>query len=562
MKLLKRINPSIPFFLGVIFLFIACEPKSQSNWELANENKDLLKVSTIFTAPNDVRYKLATESGLDSAVNWCKESGVTRVFIESFRGYTAEREVLENAKKRFEAEGIEASGCVTTVNFGKQTTGWELIACYTNEQTRKELKEIFEYTASIFDVIMIDDFLFTDCECEECLEACGDQDIYQYRCDMMNMISREYIQKPARAVNPNVRIINKFPQWYDRFHERGYEVKGEIESYEITWVGTETRDNDFVNDTEGLNLPQYGAYYIMRWLKDLGKEKTEGGWFDALGTTEKTYVEQARQTVLADATELMLFSYGGLIRETNTYGNRTGTGIANTEAFRKELPGLFELAKLIDGKPIKGILATKPPNSSPKIFYDSAGVKISKSEETYMYNFLGMLGLPLVPKGQIDMNANAAFFPIHIIKDPEYQNKIESFIQDGKPVLITDGLASQIQDIDMHENVQVLQVNGNPRDVLRLGRDELNEMRKPLLKPFGISFDAPAMVSLYLMGDDLIVIENFKDEAVNVILETEFSMDPDIQLTLPADAQIGGDLNTNKLEISELPPRTLVAIGI
>ena len=120
---------------------------------------------------------------------------------------------------------------------------------------------------------------------------------------MMNMISREYIQKPARAINPNVKIINKFPQWYDRFHERGYEVTGEIESYDITWVGTETRDNDFVNDSEGLNLPQYGAYYIMRWLKDLGKEKTEGGWFDALGTTEKTYLEQARQTVLADATE-------------------------------------------------------------------------------------------------------------------------------------------------------------------------------------------------------------------------------------------------------------------
>ena len=167
---MKSLNSTIYFssvFIGIIFLLAACEPESKSNWELANENKDLLKVSTIFTASSDVRYKLARESGLDSAVAWCKEAGVTRVFIESFRGYTAKREVLENAKRRFEAEGIEASGCVTTVNFGKQTTGWELIACYTSEKTRQELKEIFEYTASIFDVIMIDDFLFTDCECEE-----------------------------------------------------------------------------------------------------------------------------------------------------------------------------------------------------------------------------------------------------------------------------------------------------------------------------------------------------------------------------------------------------------
>jgi hypothetical protein len=385
--------------------------------------------------------------------------------------------------------------------------------------------------------------------------------MYEYRCDMMNMISREYIQKPARAINPNVKIINKFPQWYDRFHERGYEVTGEIESYDITWVGTETRDNDFVNDTEGLNLPQYGAYYIMRWLKDLGKEKTEGGWFDALGTTEKTYVEQARQTVLADATELMLFSYGGLIRETNEYGNRTGTGIANTEAFKKELPGLFELAKLIDGKPIKGILATKPPNSSPKIFYDSAGVKISNKDETYIYNFLGMLGIPLVPTGDIDMNAKAAFFPIHMIKDPDFDSKLETFIKAGKPVLVTDGLAGHIGNLDQLENVQVLKVDGNPRDILRLSREEVNSMRNKLLEPFGIKFNAPTMVSLYLMGEDLIIIENFKDEAVNITLETEFSMNPEIQLTLPMDQHIGGELTANKLSALELPPRTLIAVS-
>ena len=141
---MKSSHPTFYFsslLLGVMLIFVACEPPN--NWELANNNKDLLRVSTIFTASSDVRYKLSTESGLDSAVTWCKESGVTRVFIESFRGYTAEREVLENAKMRFEEEGIEASGCVTTVNFGKQTTGWELIACYTNEKTRKELKEIF-----------------------------------------------------------------------------------------------------------------------------------------------------------------------------------------------------------------------------------------------------------------------------------------------------------------------------------------------------------------------------------------------------------------------------------
>ncbi len=212
----KKVINSIGILFGTILFFNAC--KSPNNWDLAQRNKELLRVSTIFTA-QDVRDKLSTESGLDSAITWCKDAGITRVFIETFRGYTAERDVLTNAKKRFEEAGIEASGCVTTVNFGKPSTGWSLVSCYTNEETRRELIRVFEYTASMFDLIMIDDFLFTDCECEECLEACGEQSMSDYRCDLMNMISREYILKPARAVNPEVKIINKFPLWYDRFHE-------------------------------------------------------------------------------------------------------------------------------------------------------------------------------------------------------------------------------------------------------------------------------------------------------------------------------------------------------
>jgi hypothetical protein len=63
------------------------------------------------------------------------------------------------------------------------------------------------------------------------------------------------------------------------------------------------------------------------------------------------------------------------------------------------------------------------------------------------------------------------------------------------------------------------------------------------------------------MGEDLIIIENFKDEAVNITLETDFSMDPEIKLTLPMDQHIGGELTTNKLSALELPPRTLIAVS-
>jgi hypothetical protein len=324
-------------------------------------------------------------------------------------------------------------------------------------------------------------------------------------------------------------------------------------------VGTETRDNDFVNNTEGLNDPQYMAYYIMRWLGDIGGDKTGGGWFDALGTTPYTYLEQARQTVLADANEMMLFSYGGLTRETNEYGNRKGTGIADIEALKSELPGLFELAELINNKPLKGILAPKPPNSSPHI--DDTTMSYSyRDADAFIFSFVGMLGFPLIPVAEIDMNAKAAFFSTHILKDLEHGQKIDKFLTEEKPVMVTDLLASQIDNKDEYENLHVLDVNVDPKNLFKLSREELNELRNKMLVPFGISFDAPVMVALYLMGDDLVVIENFRDEPVSVTLETDFSIDPEIKLVLPKTETVSAEFNEHTLDFSAIPPRSLVAI--
>ena len=105
--------------------------RAESLWEMANANKDVLRIATLFTAQN-VRDHLGSEEGIDQAIAWCKATGVTHVFIESFRSkYTVPRPLLERARDRFVAAGFDVSGCVTTVKVGKQSTGWELIDCYT-----------------------------------------------------------------------------------------------------------------------------------------------------------------------------------------------------------------------------------------------------------------------------------------------------------------------------------------------------------------------------------------------------------------------------------------------
>ena len=119
-------------------------------------------------------------------------------------------------------------------------------------------------------------------------------------------------------------------------------------------MGTETRDYD---DQRWGGTVQYEAYFIMRWLGGLGGEKCGGGWFDPYGTTEKTYIEQARQTVLGGARESVLFCYGSLLKD---------TGPQNVEALRAEIPELLAVAGQVRGRVPVGVAAYKPPSSQPE----------------------------------------------------------------------------------------------------------------------------------------------------------------------------------------------------
>lgn len=505
-------------------------------WYMAQENKDLLTFSTLFTAQN-VRDYLASDEGIDRAIAWCRETAVTKVYIETFRdGYTAERKTLEHACDRFRKAGFDVAGCVTTTNFGKLSTGWRIIACYTNEETQRKLQEIFEYTASMFDLIMIDDFLFTDCECDECRAARGDKPWAQYRCDLMARISRERIIAPAKSVNPNAKLIIKYPQWYDNFHNRGYDVVRETEEFDYIWVGTETRDPD--NKRWGRKV-QYEAYYIMRWLGEIGGEKTGGGWFDPFGTSPPTYVEQARQTVLADAREVLLFCYGALQRD---------TGPADVQRLRDEIRYLYDLARIVRGRPIGGVAAPKPPNSDP-------------DDERYIFDSIGMLGLPLVPTAKIDPDASEAIFlSYHALKDERLFEKLSAMIDSGKPVMLTDGLAGELEEVDLNRpDVVILKVEGEPRSLLDLGRESLWTIRDLMLKPFSIRFDSPSRVALYLLGDEYVAVENFNDEEVVVNLSGDRIGDSELALILPMSATADMRFSTRGVR-AILPPRSLTVL--
>jgi len=236
---------------------------------------------------------------------------------------------------------------------------------------------------------------------------------------------------------------------------------------------------------------------------------------------------------------MLLFCYGALMRN---------TGPANVRKLRAEIPGLFELARLVRNKPIRGILAPKPPNSDA---YD----------EQYVFDFVGMLGLPLVPTAEIGTDAEAAFFSVHALKEPGFSGKLKTMLDAEKPVLITDGLAKRLNNISTDdENLTVLKVSGNPRSLLKLNRRQLNPVRNKLLAPFGIRFDAPNKVALYLIGGNCLVVENFNDEPVDVSLEFSKPVKARKALVLPPEGNVEFSWGRRKLKFTEVTPRTLVAV--
>lgn len=500
-------------------------------------SEELPVVSTLFTA-QDVRDYLEDEEELDNAIEWCRETSVCRVFLETYRGtYYAERESLIQAREAFTAEGIDVSGCVTPTRVGKSSVGWDPISCFTNEDTQEELEEIFRYTASIFDEIMVDDFLFTDCTCEECITARGDESWAAYRSELMVELSRRCILEPARDVNPNASVIIKYPQWYDRFAERGYVVDTQTEDFDLIWVGTETRDYE---DPDWGGTPQFGAYYLMRWLDEIGGEKTGGGWFDPYGTTEDTYLEQATQTILGGADEMVLFCYGSLLES---------TGPANVERFRSELPHLRELARLISGHQPHGATIPKPPNSDPVA-------------EATIERFIGMLGIPLVPTVTATPEDDAVVLTPASLASPGCSERIADLIDANTPVLLTEGLAARLTDQTLLEDslVDVLPVEEDPEDLLELEDATVDPIRSHLLEPLGISMDAPVGVGVYLFeGEEApVVLENFNDESAEVAVRMDRSLSP--VLTIPGESDVVVSDRDSGLEI-ELPGRSLIAFS-
>jgi hypothetical protein len=527
-------------------------------WRLARDNADLLRFSTLVKVRGVLRG-LADDAGIDACIKWCYRHGVTRIYIETHRSERwAPRELLEHARDRFLAAGIEPAAEFATQAFGRRSNGWDQFVCFTSPRTREALKEMVRLSAAVFDEVMIDDFWCTDCTCPDCRRARGDRSWTEFRCAMMLELSRTHIIEVGKAVNPQARFIVKYPNWHEYYQDRGYDVVAQGELFPLTWAGTETRGDDTRPDWTGDygdgREPQYRAYWLMRWLGGLGGSNCGGGWHDTMHTSPRFFVEQGRQTVLGGAREVLLCSYDSLSLGVR---RRRGHGPDDMAALAGELPEHHALARLIEGREPRGLSGWKPPNSPAGADWD-------------LHSLLGMAGFPVTAAHRFEPGALGYVFGYHVFHDPTWPDAAEEAMGSGKPIVATPTFARAARTFargirtgseTWTERLILLPELDGPINwpaLEQMPREELDDLREAALAGTGISFSAPHGVSLHLFGDDVAVVESFRNDESRCRLRLKGWSGYSTALEIPraAGARVAGK---DTAEIG-LPPRSLLAL--
>lgn len=340
-----------------------------------------------------------------------KYVGVDKIYLETFRDEFSKKEQLELVKRVMKDYGIEVSGGITTVtpdlnDSDKKRQRLFNTFCYCNEPMRARLKEVSEYTASLFDEFIIDDFFFTQCMCEDCIREKGKRSWAEFRLEKMLEVSENLIIKPAKKINPKINIIIKYPNWRESFQETGYNPGQQRKIFDSIYTGTETRHGALTDQ----HLPRYLSYSLMRYFENVAPGRNGGGWFDPFDCDRiDTYLEQAYLTAFAKPKEIMMFCWPALT------DNRRATPLG------------FMYDKL---DRVLGRLGN-PCGLKVYIPFNSKG-------DDHIEDFLGMAGIPMEPVCDFP-ETGSVMVTAASLEDSEIAEKLRRFVEAGGHAIATSG---------------------------------------------------------------------------------------------------------------------------
>jgi len=378
-----------------------------------NGPKECLKLSAYLTA-GDVLEHFSAPAKRRASIRRLQSIGIRKAYVEFYRsGTSVDEGKLREVRDELRKAGLEAWGGVCTTHgegFTEPSTHGQWWMCFSSAKSRSSLERLMRMAARVFDDIIVDDFLCTACRCARCRAAKGQRDWPTYYQDLMVEVARSCIIQPAKEENRSVRLIIKYPQWYDRFHVFGYDVVRQSAAFDAVWVGTEIRDPrvEYVH--------QYEAFANYSYLTSVAGDKVEGAWFDYYNCYPEVYREQAYQSVLVGAPELILFSFSPL-----KYDRRD----PDTSALIDKRGILERICATIRGKQHVGIEGYKPPGSDP-------------GRESFIFDYLGGLGLPVMVTSRRP-STGSILLPVQSLKDPGVADFLRE-MKAGRTVLATTGL--------------------------------------------------------------------------------------------------------------------------
>ena len=379
---------------------------------------------------------------------------VNKIYLETHRDLIlVDDKTIEEAKKFFRSRGIETAGGITlTVN---EANRFETF-CYSNPEHRKKVKEIVEFTAKHFNELILDDFFFTNCKCELCIKAKGDQSWTQFRLGLMTGAAQELVIGPAKTVNPKVKVVIKYPNWYEHFQGLGFNLETEPRMFDGLYTGTETRDPD----APGQHLQQYLGYLIFRYFENIKPGGNGGGWVDTGGMIYiDRYAEQLWLTLFAKAPEVTLFDFRQLQRSIRP---------ADRSAWQDQQPSFSfdEMMKPIvpdGGIPTTIARAAGYTFETVDKFLDMLGNPIGimsyrpyhATGEDCLHNYLGMIGIPIDLRPDFPTEPKMILLTESAKFDPGIVSKIKNRLIAGKDVTITSGLLRALQGKGIEDIVEL-----------------------------------------------------------------------------------------------------------
>ena len=264
-----------------------------------------LVLSTYFMAGEFDRY-LTTEAAIDEVIRVGRRYGLARIYLETFRnGFQVAADTVAHVRDRLQAAGFATDAAVCTTRYGEPGTALTDFPCLTHHRSRRALAAIFTFAASLFDTILIDEYIWSHCRRAACRAAKGERSWTQFRCDQLRQVVRDHAVAPARAVNPGVRLIYKFPAMYEQLARQGQDVDAMLQEFDGIWVGTEVGPFRESPHNPLRSQGPYRAYVLMRWMNELAGTRLGGAWMMPLQDTPHT-LDTAYQTLLGAPRELLL----------------------------------------------------------------------------------------------------------------------------------------------------------------------------------------------------------------------------------------------------------------